>query len=341
MKSRFFQVMVAILGLMAFSACETINDGSDNEDSVDIDVEVLISGAHSVDHTVEVDGDTATLDLDYSEDLFEFVRLNSTDSDEELSEDMPYEFEVEEGESYSFEAVFERTDSLGMSEYLSGGFEDFMEIRLDEYYQPAEGLYGDDLKEALEGVLNEGVSPVSYDGLKTVLEESDEDPENPDNVILIYTRESVKGEWDFPNWNREHVWPQSMFGSADAKTDAHHVVPSDVSENSSRGNMPFSSDETGSYEPHDDVKGDVARMLFYMDARYDNLSLSDNPGGTEMGYLSELLQWHFEDPVDDFERNRNEVIYSHQGNRNPFIDHPHLAWLMYYDHPVVGYESSD
>ncbi|MFW5895070.1 MAG: endonuclease, partial [Bacillota bacterium] len=84
-----------------------------------------------------------------------------------------------------------------------------------------------------------------------------------------------------------------------------------------------------------------ARMLFYMDARYDNLSLSDNPGGTEMGYLSELLQWHYEDPVDDFERNRNEVIHSHQGNRNPFIDHPHLAWLMYYDHPVVGYESSD
>ena len=44
-----------------------------------------------------------------------------------------------------------------------------------------------------------------------------------------------------------------------------------------------------------------------------------------MGALSVLLQWHAEDPVDEAERLRNEAVYSYQGNRNPFIDHP--AWV--------------
>ncbi len=53
------------------------------------------------------------------------------------------------------------------------------------------------------------------------------------------------------------------------------------------------------------------------------------PEGARMGQLTLLLKWHKEDPVDDFERNRNEVIYEAQGNRNPFIDKPeyvHLIW---------------
>ena len=46
-----------------------------------------------------------------------------------------------------------------------------------------------------------------------------------------------------------------------------------------------------------------------------------------MGLLADLLQWHDEDPVDDRERGRNDVVYSYQGNRNPFIDHP--EWVSY------------
>lgn len=81
------------------------------------------------------------------------------------------------------------------------------------------------------------------------------------------------------------------------------------------------------------VKGDVARMMFYMATRYEgdatgepDLELVDYISGFTsepiFGKLSTLIEWHTNDPVDDFERNRNEVIYSYQGNRNPFIDHP-------------------
>ena len=100
-------------------------------------------------------------------------------------------------------------------------------------------------------------------------------------------------------------------------------------------------------------RGDVARALLYMDVRYeggthgntgssepnliltDNLSLitASNTGSNEsvayMGMLSVLLQWHAEDPVDDFERAGHEVVYGYQGNRNPFIDHPEWADCLY------------
>jgi endonuclease I len=92
------------------------------------------------------------------------------------------------------------------------------------------------------------------------------------------------------------------------------------------------------------LKGDVARAVLYMDVRYEggvhsttgasepDLRLTDNLGlitttGTNtsvayMGLLSVLLQWHADDPVTEAERLRNDVIYSYQNNRNPFIDHP-------------------
>ncbi len=326
-----------VTGVVA--GCEERDALSGDKEPSGVEINVSIKGAHNVEHSVELEGLRAVLTLDdYPDTMFTFRHWMDVNAKNIVSEDMQYQFAVEEDESYAFEAVFKRNEDISMSGYLSGGFEMFLAMPLDRYYQEAEGLYGDDLQSALESILNEEVTRLSYDDLKHVLEESDEDPENPGHVILIYTRDSVKGEWDYPNWNREHVWPQSKFGSADARTDAHHIAPADVAENSYRGNKPFSSVESGSYEPHDDIKGDVARMLFYMDARYDDLNLSDDPEGNEMGYHAELLQWHFDDPVDDFEKRRNEVIYEHQGNRNPFIDHPQLAWLIYHDHPVVGYD---
>jgi len=96
--------------------------------------------------------------------------------------------------------------------------------------------------------------------------------------------------------------------------------------------------DNDSFEPRDQVKGDVARILFYMAVRYDgsdgvaDLELNDFTGNGSvpfMGKLSTLLVWNNLDPVDDFERNRNEVIFGYQKNRNPFIDYPHFADLIW------------
>lgn len=222
------------------------------------------------------------------------------------------------------------------------------------YYNGTEGLEGDQLKQALHSIIS-GHTELNYDDLPYVLKQSDEDPANSNNVILLYTgRSQSKSTFGggVDDWNREHVWAKSHGGFSDSKpygTDAHHIRPTDASVNSSRGNLDF--DNGGSYhseatlcrydgdswEPRDAVKGDVARMMFYMDVRYEgggelNLDLVDYVGtdGTPtFGKISTLLAWHHADPVDDFERNRNDVVYSFQGNRNPFIDRPEFVGIVY------------
>ncbi|QWB99493.1 endonuclease [Mycoplasmatota bacterium] len=197
------------------------------------------------------------------------------------------------------------------------------------YYESASGLSGDDLFYELNSIINQGFKQLTYDDAKWVLEESDRDPNNASNIILVYTRESIKGQWDYPNWNREHTWPQSKLSTSGQKSDMHNLKPSDVDENSRRGNDPFGyMTGSGVYEPHDDVKGDVARILFYMATMYLDLNIESGV----LGDMEVLMEWHQIDPVDDFERNRNEVIYSYQKNRNPFIDYPEFAeeiWGQY------------
>ena len=236
------------------------------------------------------------------------------------------------------------------------------------YYESTNNLTGDDLNIALHDLIDNHVE-YDYNTVKGILKQSDEDPNNSNNIILMYTGNSIdklnfasNGESDF--WNREHVWPKSHgnfgpdgdWGELGANTDVHHLKPVDASINSTRSNKDFDNggelvfnglEETScfvseyTFEPRDDVKGDVARMIFYMDLRYegggvepdlevvDYISLQDNYPSPEMGRLSTLLQWHEEDPPDAFERNRNEVIYSWQGNRNPFIDRPEFVNFMY------------
>jgi endonuclease I len=116
--------------------------------------------------------------------------------------------------------------------------------------------------------------------------------------------------------------------------DLHNLKPADPSENSSRSNKYYDYlTSSVAYEPPDEVKGDVARILFYMMIRYEILELVDTePTTYQMGLLGVLLEWNDLDPVDDFERNRNEVIYANQGNRNPFIDYDHFVELIFGDH---------
>nr|MDA3931977.1 endonuclease [Mycoplasmatota bacterium] len=154
---------------------------------------------------------------------------------------------------------------------------------------------------------------------------------------------SIDSTWDYGvTWNREHVWPQSLLGeSADNNTvnsasDLQNLKPANPSENSSRGNKYFDNVTTSnSYEPHDDVKGDVARILLYMMVMYEELNLvNTEPTTYEMALLDILLTWHIQDPVDDFELNRNNIIYDYQGNRNPFIDNPEYVELIWGDVPA-------
>jgi len=100
-------------------------------------------------------------------------------------------------------------------------------------------------------------------------------------------------------------------------------------------------------------KGDVARALLYLDVRYEggthgvtghaepdlvltddlNLVAASNTGSNiglaYMGLLDTLLQWHADDPVDVKEADRNDAVYFHQGNRNPFIDHPEWVTMVF------------
>ncbi len=207
------------------------------------------------------------------------------------------------------------------------------ETNLSAYYDSAEGLTGNALLLELRSIINTGFIGLTYDDARYILDETDRDPNNSSNLILIYLGTSVSGTWDAGvTWNREHVWPQSLLGeeagsTVNSASDLHNLKPADPATNSSRGNKFFDiATDADSYLPRAAVRGDIARILFYMVVMYDNLSLiNGTPTTYEMAMLNTLLQWHIDDPVDDFERNRNEVIYSYQNNRNPFIDYPQFV----------------
>jgi len=228
------------------------------------------------------------------------------------------------------------------------------------YYTSAEGLTGEQLKIALHEIIK-GHTMFPYTSSNTdtwdILKESDKDTSNSENVLLVYSGWSVNAAQEYNNgdgWTREHTWAKSHGGfdtDMGVGTDLHNLKPCDNTVNSARSNLDFDNGGTiyvdgdgetecrkdaDSWEPRDKVKGDVARILFYMATRYEgdngeiDLELVDavntaNIYGLNMGYhgkLSTLLEWHVSDPVDSFEINRNNVIYSYQNNRNPFIDHP-------------------
>ncbi|MER5274930.1 endonuclease [Streptomyces sp. NPDC002809] len=219
----------------------------------------------------------------------------------------------------------------------------------DTYYQDALGKTGTALKGALHTIISDQ-SKLTYSQVWDALKNTDQDPANSSNVILLYTGRSEPKSDNGGNvgqWNREHVWAKSHgdFGTATGPgTDIHHLRPEDVSVNSTRGNKDFDNGGTelsaapgnytdsDSFEPRDAVKGDVARMILYMAVRYEgddsfadlepNDSVS-NGSAPNIGRLSVLKTWSEQDPPDTFEQRRNDVIFDqYQHNRNPFIDHP-------------------
>lgn len=212
---------------------------------------------------------------------------------------------------------------------------------LTGYYQNASGKTGDALESALRQIITSTHRKIlNYDDLRSALQKTDRDPSNPNNLILFYCRDSVRATWDSGNtWNREHVWPNSKgVGKTGPGADAHHLRPTDPQVNSTRGShkvdkvtggteIMYKGRGTGCYygggkfEPADSIKGDVARIYFYLLTRYDFL-YSYISGAAN---LNTLLEWNEFDPVDASEIYRNEQVYLIQGNRNPFIDHPEFA----------------
>lgn len=159
----------------------------------------------------------------------------------------------------------------------------------------------------------------------------------------IITEKSGAGEGKIPDSNLincEHTWPQSRFSKEfsnnQQKTDLHHLYPTDMRANSTRSNNIFANvdgrvvnsscldSKTGTetlsgqtaFEPPIEHRGNVARAIFYFATRY---KMTIPP--SERVYLT---KWNLEDPVDEAEMIRNNMIMDIQGNRNPFIDFPEL-----------------
>ena len=186
--------------------------------------------------------------------------------------------------------------------------------------------------------------------------------------------------------NREHLWPKAegfdSSGAGGARGDPFHLVAANGYVNNIHSNYFYGYVKTSSsytdcgskysnqagnlrgtsktlntgtvFEPQDCDKGDIARSIFYMAARYNYWSGSDSDGintnnpnlvltqdiskwsssgytsttSTKgyLGIISDLLNWHHEDPVDEYEIHRNNLLYKNfTNNRNPFIDFPEWA----------------
>ena len=231
------------------------------------------------------------------------------------------------------------------------------------YYSSATGT-GSTLKGQLHNIIDNH-SSFSYGSARSILQDTDVDPNDPNRMLLVYNRVSLNVSainpngsipgWDSGNsWNREHTWPKSRgVGTSGPDTsDLHQLRPSNPSINSSRSNLNFGGEYGAQsygrltdggvtkWYPGDEDAGMIARQQFYMEVRYDgsdgstvNLNLgSGNPSGNSLGDLDRLIEWHYLATPDDFELRRNDVIYDdYQGNRNPFIDRPELVWSVFVD----------
>ncbi|XMO85597.1 endonuclease [Algibacter sp. AS12] len=201
---------------------------------------------------------------------------------------------------------------------------------------------------------------------------TDEDPLNSANVLLIYGYSDSDGNYITDrsrsknsnggsagsDWNREHTFPNSL-GSPSLNSngtnvppyaDAHNLRPSDVTMNSDRGNLKFmdgsgnAQNISGNWYPGDEWKGDVARIIMYMYLRYGTQCKPSyvgvgTPNSIDADMINLFLEWNEEDPVSAFEDNRNTYhanasnTYA-QGNRNPFIDNPYLATVIWGGNPA-------
>jgi endonuclease I len=155
-------------------------------------------------------------------------------------------------------------------------------------------------------------------------------------VKCVYTDREINGG-KIPNssdMNTEHTWPQSKGATGAAKSDLHHLFPTDSKANSTRGSFPFGKVEKvqwsqgGSkfgldaqgrkvFEPPDEHKGNVARAMFYFSAEYGKAIPNEEE--------AVLREWNKLDAVDAAEIERTRAIADIQGNVNQFVEHSNLV----------------
>ncbi len=243
------------------------------------------------------------------------------------------------------------------------------------YYSTSTGT-GYTLKTQLYNIIKGHIDP-GYAGLYTTYQTSDRDYyyENDATILDMYSEKptgvdpynysagttqrcgtySVEGDC----YNREHIIPQSTFGSAAPMvSDAHFITPTDGKVNGVRSNYPhgpvttptftsLNGSKLGSstiagytgpiFEPINEFKGDIARMYFYFATRYENTVAGYSYAmfnGTSnqvftTAFLNLLITWHNQDPVNAREIDRNNAIYAIQKNRNPYIDHPEYVQAIW------------
>lgn len=226
-------------------------------------------------------------------------------------------------------------------------------------------LTGTNLKNALATkITNTHTNLLSYTpGIWNALKIVDLDPTNSNNVLLVYgwedgsdadvTNDRSRGKdnnsGNNGDWNREHIFAQALgqpaLGQDGPGADAHMLRACDVQRNGARGNKLYASgsgnsgDVGANWYPGDEWKGDVARIIMYMYLHYGTQCLptfvaSGSTAASDSNMVELLLQWNAQDPVSQYEDNRNTYLGNAsnsygQGNRNPFIDNPYLATVIW------------
>lgn len=204
-----------------------------------------------------------------------------------------------------------------------------------------------------------------YENNGTLLDMYTENPTGEECEFTYGTNQDdgTLGTAECQRYNREHLIPQSVFNSQTPMySDAHFVVPSDKYVNGQRGDLPFSKvnvanntytngTKRGSnlnsgysngyngtvFEPIDEFKGDIARMLLYFATRYEdqvagwNFTMLNNTSNQvfTLQAINVLLTWSNNDPVSPREIARNNAIYARQNNRNPYIDRPQYVMQIW------------
>lgn len=210
-------------------------------------------------------------------------------------------------------------------------------------YEGAEGLKGQALLMALRKIASKH-KDLGYDGARDVMFADADDQDNDDVVVDCYLGQAYPrvnnrstAYQNGQGMNAEHTWPQSKGAEGAAKADLHHLFASEIKANGVRSSFPFGvvTDKTwtggGSalgtdaqgrtvFMPRAEHRGNVARAIFYFYTVYGGLGSTN----LENFKVEEpvLLRWHQEDPVDQAEQVRNDIVQRAQGNRNPYIDRP-------------------